>query len=92
MIEDLERAQSISLLDGSFTRQKLITPQERNIAYLGPSNDAGRPSQPAIVCIEKREKLPNLVQVVLLSRELPPFFVNEFDRGDQFKAIVASLA
>jgi UDP-N-acetylmuramoylalanine--D-glutamate ligase len=96
MIEDLERAQSISLLDGSFTRQKLIPRlKERNIAYLGPFStmqEAFTASYES--ALKKREELPNLVQVVLLSPGAASFelFVNEFDRGDQFKAIVASLA
>ncbi len=95
MIDDLERAASISLLDGTFTRAKLLPIlDERNISYSGPfstMDDALTASHRA--ALAKHTEVPNLIQVILLSPGAASFdlFTNEFDRGNQFKALVAAL-
>ena len=41
----------------------------------------------------KHAEVPNLIQVILLSPGAASFdlFANEFDRGNQFKALVSTL-
>ncbi|MCK9547616.1 MAG: Mur ligase family protein [Sphaerochaeta sp.] len=95
MIEELEGAASLSLLDGTFTRAKLLPLlQERNISYMGPfstMDDALTASYHE--ARGKHAEVPNLIQVILLSPGAASFdlFANEFDRGNQFKALVSTL-
>ena len=95
MLDVLQSVSSISLLDGSFTREKLIPLlEEHKIAYYGPfssMDDAVLKSYTSAV--EKAKDLPDLPQVVLLSPGCASFemFKNEFDRGNQFKTLVGHL-
>ncbi len=95
MLDVLQAASSISLLDGSFTREKLIPLlEEQKIAYEGPfssMDDAVLKSYSHAV--QKAKELPDLPQVVLLSPGCASFemFSNEFDRGNQFKKLVGLL-
>ncbi|HKL59456.1 MAG TPA: Mur ligase family protein [Sphaerochaeta sp.] len=95
MLDVLQDATSISLLDGSFTRDKLIPLLDKHkIAYNGPFNsmdDAVLNSYTSAK--EKAKDLPDLPQVVLLSPGCASFemFANEFDRGNQFKNLVGLL-
>ena len=95
MLDVLQEASSISLLDGSFTKDKLLPLlEEHKIPYYGPFNsmeDAVLKSYSSAV--EKAKALPDLPQVVLLSPGCTSFelFNNEFDRGNQFKNLVGLL-
>ncbi len=95
MAGELEAAASLSLLDGTFTRTKhLPLLNERKISYLGPfstMDDALTASYHE--ALSKHREVPNLIQVILLSPGAASFelFVNEFDRGNQFKALVSAL-
>lgn len=95
MAEELEGAASLSLLDGSFTQNKLLPLlNERKIPYQGPFSTMdealGASYQAALA---KLAEVPNLIQVILLSPGAASFelFVNEFDRGNQFKALVSAI-
>ena len=96
MIEELEGASSLSLLDGSFTQAKLLPLlKERKIDYMGPfstMDDALSASYHE--ALAKHTQVPNIIQVILLSPGAASFelFINEFDRGNQFKALVSALA
>ena len=84
----------LSLLDGSFTRTKLLPLlKEHKIDYMGPfstMDDALAASYHE--ALAKHTQVPNLIQVILLSGAASfELFVNEFDRGDQFKALVSAL-
>ena len=95
MIDELKAASSLSLLDGSFTRDKLIPLlEEHKIPFNGPftsMDDAVFRSY--TLAVKKAKDLPNLPQVVLLSPGCASFemFSNEFDRGNQFKNLVGLL-
>jgi len=95
MLDELQAASSISLLDGSFTQEKLIPLLEKHkISYNGPFNsmdDAVLKSYS--LAVAKAKDLPDLPQVVLLSPGCASFelFNNEFDRGNQFKSLVGRL-
>ncbi|MBI9093788.1 MAG: UDP-N-acetylmuramoylalanine--D-glutamate ligase [Sphaerochaeta sp.] len=95
MLDVLQAASSISLLDGSFTRDKLIPLlDEHKIPYFGPfssMDDATLTSYSSAT--QKAKDLPDLPQVVLLSPGCASFemFNNEFDRGNQFKNLVGLL-
>lgn len=95
MLDELQGASSISLLDGSFTRDKLIPLlDEHKIAYSGPFTSMDDATLNSYTCArEKEQELPDLPQVVLLSPGCASFemFKNEFDRGDQFKNLVGLL-
>jgi UDP-N-acetylmuramoylalanine--D-glutamate ligase len=95
MLEELQSASSVSLLDGSFTQNKLIPLLEQhNIPYYGPFKSMGDALQQSYEMARKKEQeLPNLVQAILLSPGSASFelFANEFDRGNQFKNLVGLL-
>ncbi|MDY0289399.1 MAG: Mur ligase family protein [Sphaerochaeta sp.] len=95
MLDELEGASSISLLDGSFTRDKLIPLlDEHKIPYSGPFSSMDDATLASYTrAREKEQELPELPQVVLLSPGCASFemFNNEFDRGDQFKNLVGLL-
>ncbi|WP_320121239.1 Mur ligase family protein [uncultured Sphaerochaeta sp.] len=95
MLEELQHASSISLLDGSFTRGKLIPLLEKyHIPYFGPFKSMGDALQQSYEMARVKElELPNLVQAILLSPGSASFelFANEFDRGNQFKNLVGLL-
>jgi len=95
MLEELLHASSLSLLDGSFTRGKLIPLLEKHhIPYYGPFKSMGDALQQSYEMARvKEQELPNLVQAILLSPGSASFelFANEFDRGNQFKNLVGLL-
>ena len=95
MLDVLQVASSISLLDGSFTRDKLIPLlEEHKIPYYGPFNSMDEAVRKSYASATKKAKdLPDLPQVVLLSPGCASFemFTNEFDRGNQFKNLVGLL-
>ncbi len=95
MLDVLQAATSISLLDGSFTRNKLIPIlTQHKITYNGPFSSMENATTNSYSSAKRKAKqLPNLPQVVLLSPGCASFqmFKNEFDRGNQFKEAVASI-
>ncbi|MGE4453911.1 MAG: Mur ligase family protein [Sphaerochaeta sp.] len=95
MLEELQHASSISLLDGSFTQNKLIPLLDHyHIPYYGPFKAMGDALQQSFdLAKQKESELPNLMQAILLSPGSASFelFANEFDRGNQFKNLVGLL-
>ena len=95
MLAELKNASSLSLLNGSFTQNKLIPMlEEHDIRYMGPFSTMGQALQASFEVAEKKAKdVPNLMQVILLSPGAASFelFANEFDRGNQFKNLVGLL-
>ncbi|MGH0052540.1 MAG: Mur ligase family protein, partial [Sphaerochaetaceae bacterium] len=95
MLEELQHAASLSLLDGNFTRNKLIPLLKKHrIPYHGPFKAMGDALQLSYEMARQKElELPNLMQAILLSPGSASFelFANEFDRGNQFKNLVGLL-
>ena len=95
MLDVVKNASSISLLDGSFTRNKLIPLLQANeISYQGPFTTMQDALQGSYaLALMKATELTELPQVVLLSPGSASFelFANEFDRGNQFKSLVKAL-
>ena len=95
MLEEVSHASSVSLLDGSFTQNKLIPLLDAHkIAYLGPFKSMGDALEASLeAALAKQKELPNLPQAILLSPGSASFelFANEFDRGNQFKNLVGLL-
>lgn len=94
MEKAIKDATSVTLLDGSFTRGKLIPLLERDgIPYTGPYSSMEEAFKDALAKAEARKAEMNKLQVVLLSPGAASFenFKNEFDRGDQFKQLVRTV-
>ena len=90
----IRKASSITLLDGNFTRNKLIPYLEKNnYPYFGPFNNMEDAFKTAYKEAVDVKKIKNRMQVVILSPGATSFelFKNEFDRGDQFKACVYKI-
>jgi len=90
----IKKVSSVTLLDGSFTRNKLIPLLEKNgIEYSGPFSTMKEAFDTARSKAEAMRDEGGRVQVVLLSPGAASFelFRNEFDRGDQFKALASKL-
>ena len=84
-------ATSITLLDGSFTRTRLLPLIESlGLEYEGPFSTMKEAFDVAVRKAEAKREEFNQVQCVLLSPGAASFelFRNEFDRGNQFKALV----
>ncbi len=95
MQKAIKKASSVTLLDGSFTRNKLIPLLDRNrIEYSGPYRSMKEAFDEARRRAEEMRDMGKGMQVVLLSPGAASFelFRNEFDRGDQFKALSSALA
>ena len=91
MLPALQNATSITLLDGSFTRDKLIPLLEKHsLEYEGPFRDLKSAFLNATEEAEKKKKSNGKMQVATLSPGAASFemFRNEFDRGDKFKKLV----
>ncbi|MFA5571279.1 MAG: Mur ligase family protein [Sphaerochaetaceae bacterium] len=87
MLEALKRALTIHLLDGTFTRDKLIPLLEKhNITYQGPFLTMKDAFQSAFSDAQASLKIHNTV-TLMLSPGAASFglFLHEFDRGNQFK-------
>ncbi len=91
MLQALQMASSVTLLDGSFTQGELIPFLKRHsIEYSGPFSTMKEAFNSAVEkAVRKRDEF-NQVQCVLLSPGAASFelFRNEFDRGNQFKVLV----
>lgn len=88
MGKGLKEASSITLLDGSFTRDKIIPLLEKlKLDYSGPFVNMGKAFERANSNAIEREKDTGKMQVVILSPGAASFglFTNEFARGDAFK-------
>jgi UDP-N-acetylmuramoylalanine-D-glutamate ligase len=91
MAKSLKEASSISLLDGTFTRGKLIPLLESlSLSYDGPFKSMEAAFENADIKAKQKERETKKTQVVILSPGAASFgiFKNEFDRGDAFKAEV----
>lgn len=93
MLGALRNASGVHLLAGSFTKNKLIPLLEReHIPYRGPFNSMAEAfssaHQAAIADLAIHETV-----AVILSPGAASFgmFLHEFDRGEQFRALVGSL-
>lgn len=92
MIEVLKKATSITLLEGSFTQNKLIPfLKDNKIKFNGPYKQM----KSAINKAYDEAKVDNstFLKIILLSPGASSFehFINEFDRGNQFKKGVKSI-
>lgn len=89
MLIALKEASSLHLLDGSFTRNKLIPLLEKeNLPYSGPFNNMKDAVDSAYeTALSKKDSNSDNAQVVMLSPGAASFelFQHEFDRGDQFR-------
>ena len=94
MEKAIKMASSITLLDGSFTRDKLIPLLEsKGIAYNGPFDNMRSAFEVANKMAREKAEDTKRMQVLLLSPGAASFglFQNEFDRGNQFKDLVKEL-
>ncbi len=95
MLEEVSHAASVTLLDGTFTQNKLIPMLEKHkIRYAGPYKSMGDALEQSFEAAKRKEiDLPYLPQAILLSPGSASFelFANEFDRGNQFKNLVGLL-
>ncbi len=85
MINILDKASSITLLDGSFTQNKLIPYLKDNkIKFNGPYKQMKSAVNKAF--IEAKNDNSTFLKIILLSPGASSFenFINEFDRGNQF--------
>ena len=91
MLPTLKAAASLSLLEGTFTRRRLIPLlKENKIKYSGPFEKM----EEAVTCASSRVgSKSNILQVVLLSPGASAFeyFGNEFSRGEAFKKAISLL-
>lgn len=88
LIFTLKKVQSITLLDGTFTRNKLIPfLKDNNINYFGPFSTM----EDAISTANNNaiNDSSSNMKIILLSPGSASFdlFINEFDRGNQFKKL-----
>ncbi len=91
MLSALQNATSITLLDGSFTKNKLIPLLEsHNLKYSGPYRELKAAFTVAVSNAEEKKNTNGKMQVVILSPGAASFelFRNEFDRGEHFKQLV----
>lgn len=89
MINALKKSQSITLLDGSFTQNKLIPLlDEEKLKHSRPFKSIRKATRLAYNNALNSKETSTMVQVVLLSPGSSSFdfFLNEFDRGNKFKA------
>ena len=91
MLPTLKAAASLSLLEGTFTKRRLIPLlRENKIKYSGPFEKM----EEAVTCASsKLASKSNILQVVLLSPGASAFeyFGNEFSRGEAFKKAISLL-
>lgn len=95
MLEALKKAVTITLLDGTFTKNKLIPLLEReNLKYNGPYSNMAEAVDVSYKESVENYKGTSLAQAILLSPGAASFdlFLNEFDRGNKFKAEFKSLS
>lgn len=86
MVNTLKNVASITLLDGSFTQNKLIPElNAKNIPFNGPFNNMKQAVDCAMSLINKKSAA---TQVLLLSpgASALELFTNEYERGDSFKS------
>ncbi len=91
MLSACKGATSVILLNGSFTRDKLLPMLENNnIKYYGPYDDLPSAFYQAVENAELKKNHTANMQVVILSPGAASFemFKNEFDRGDSFRRLV----
>ena len=91
MLPTLKAAASLSLLEGTFTRRRLIPLlKENKIKYSGPFE---KMEEAVTYASSKLASKSNILQVVLLSPGASAFeyFGNEFSRGEAFKKAISLL-
>ncbi len=92
LIYSLKKVKSVTLLDGTFTKNKLIPfLKDNNITYFGPYTSM----KDAIYKANENAKKDSSsnMKIILLSPGSASFdlFINEFDRGNQFKKIAKEI-
>ncbi|MBK5199968.1 MAG: UDP-N-acetylmuramoylalanine--D-glutamate ligase [Spirochaetaceae bacterium] len=88
MIEALKESNSLTLLDGSFTQNKLIPLlKELGLSYNGPFTSMRKATRCAFKIAKEKYEDTKVEQIVLLSPGASSFdlFINEFDRGTKFR-------
>ena len=88
MINALKNSNSLTLLDGSFTQNKLIPLlDELKIDYNGPFKSMRKATRCAYNIAKEKYEKSQVEQIVLLSPGASSFdlFINEFDRGNKFR-------
>ena len=91
MLPTLKAAASLSLLEGTFTKRRLIPLlKENKIKYSGPFE---KMEEAVTYASSKLASKSNILQVVLLSPGASAFeyFGNEFSRGEAFKKAISLL-
>ena len=86
MIHSLEKVSSLHLLAGSFTDKLLVLLKELAIPYRGPFS-----SMRDAVSSARAAAAEDSTIILSPGASSFEYFVNEFDRGDQFKQIVLTL-
>jgi UDP-N-acetylmuramoylalanine--D-glutamate ligase len=97
MLNALKRALSIHILDGSFTRNKLLPLlQAHELDYQGPFGTMKEAFDSALASAQavlgKRSDKPIVAVMLSPGAASFVFFKHEFDRGDQFKALAIEAA
>lgn len=97
MAQALKRALSIHLLEGSFTRNKLIPLLEREaIAFNGPFSNMKEAFDSAMDSMQnkllKRVKKQNIALMLSPGAASFVYFKHEFDRGNQFRDLALRAA
>jgi UDP-N-acetylmuramoylalanine--D-glutamate ligase len=96
MLNALNEAKEVVLLDGNFTRNKLMPILISNdIPFLGPFSSMRESVEAAYAVVVEEKKLKNTMPItaIMLSPGAASFgmFKHEFDRGDQFCEIAHAL-
>ncbi len=96
MLIALSKAKAVILLDGNFTRNKLMPILISNdIPFLGPFSSMKESVEVAYSMIQEENKLKNTMPItaIILSPGATSFglFKHEFDRGDQFREIANTI-
>ncbi len=93
MLEALKRASSIHLLSGNFTDNKLIPLLKREkIPFHGPFNSMEAAFHSAVASARTSLSIHQTTAVILSPGATSyGLFLHEFDRGDQFRALVHAL-
>lgn len=93
MLQAVSYASGVYLLDGSFTKNKLIPfLTEHNIPYVGPFSNLKEAFDKAYVSARSDTSiLPHVALILSPGAASFGMFLHEFDRGDQFRMLFNSI-